>query len=1525
MDNTFTNKSPLSYPNWINTKGYNGDISQQAYFAYLNSWYNANNRIDNTNNANNIKRQQYIQLIKDLLYLFNKDELDLFLSDIDFNNDEDLIYIIPYLANKLKQISQLLSEKREELKKVKIKDQLIGSQDGLEKILYEYILKNFTNKPYTWTRVPISPLANRFPQLSSIGNDFYIEIEELYDTNNYHDSDPSVPITEYIDFNKLLKTEPYASLSDDELTGLITSRLLLRVAPTPLSEVFNQYLTISPQLSTTGLLPLSASYTASIYNQIAASQKYLGESVYGLTAIRSDQLNLTDYTLSLPFAQGNNWFYWPSGDKASDPSTVGNIYAPISINNSNLVLNRTVSGSSYLDSDLIFTDKDGILEGAWLQGYRQEVSHDKMSIGLKSNDKNDFIFPFVGFNINSKDLSFKSYSLNDSNNLLYQKLSPQIRSSILKSYYNNVLPNSAVYDMYLNQTSLVKSGANAGYFSDDSDTITVTPSSRNYFTWSDSIGGNVESAYLYKFEKTDIFIRNDVNDIHWPIESYIGGTDNITLSLSADTCIPIQLQSIDPSNAMIGAIAGQSFNSSDVIYKLASNGGVPIEAAWLGSGSITQLDQTKNAIRVYQTSAVNCAQFIDGPIEPSLSINMPAGTFNSFIWMDEDTPADQVFYYYEHATNCPYGNSFPHDFYKDQDYQNPTPLNGGKKFPLIEHPCTCRAVNYSPIGTQGDKPTDYNSMGDMLFADPQGLGVDFAFNTWKDTRNFKPFNSPQFAFYKIDGTLDQEVGFGTGKWVNGDKTQMILKTGRRYTYYRSNLRINSSSSTVAPYLLVNYGYKNIPLTCGPNFSDYVDLVIVIDNSRTQSYDIDIVKSIAKNICETTFKTNNNVLISIISFSQHGLVLNYLTNDIASLIGSIDSIKTPKTYPEWLTNIIDGLILANNVLFTNQPVGNNCNYGDISYLCSGLNQKVINQSNIATITNCPRRDARKKILIFSDGQETLNKGTSVPYAELLKQNGVDIIAVDIGYYALTDRILEQMASDNMYYNLEEYLLYSDANLDVFSSNLTTLTIVCFPSYPTWCKAIRDSSGNWTGINTPSDMLLNAGDYLSYVHQTQTSYVAQNSFGSFNIPAISFTINVKLDGWSYEDSFFNLLNKGDGFGGKPFWGKTNTPSATSFPIAGGGRLMDDYVLLHQPEVSNMILKNGMYISYKNTKNEPFRWNEDLTFTVTLSNQQWNKLLISKTDSNLSVNLNTINVQDVIIDQTNDPSDLMLESYSSLNPAKYNFYLAPTNTPFTYVEDLFYINRCNATFVTFITGQVLDVTEPYLNLNNVNYPTIANIAFPSTFVTESQIGNYLLPDRLGVPYYRGKGYLMELDPTSITYLDSISAERMFLDIDKYASRNRGLTKKDQNTPIRIKNIDNRWMIEPFGSGDYSGTIVETINNQKFIPYQSNYEINKDNQIGISLQRDDFQFWNPDFFNTWNDAKKYPLTFRNELIFQNFLNKLDTLLTDIGIQSEWKTDIYGNNFGLFKDYGNATSHYLLTESGEKITTEVGLRFESQ
>jgi len=265
--------SPLTYTTWLKYQSsLNPDSAPELYTEYLHEWY-ANNTLLTTGNSNALK-DNYIQLLKDLSFLFGTKEKDLFLANLDYTNDEEIIFAIPYFVKKLKEICKIFSYKRESVKNAKLKYNLIGSNQGLEKLLYEYILNGFTQKENNITQVPISSLAQYFPALSSVNGNFFIELEELHDSQSYHDSDPSVSINEYFDVEQVYGEIPFENLTEQEVLGLLSTRYLSRVSDTPLSRLFNQYLLEVPTLSTAALSSIA---TNTIYNQIGASQKYLGE------------------------------------------------------------------------------------------------------------------------------------------------------------------------------------------------------------------------------------------------------------------------------------------------------------------------------------------------------------------------------------------------------------------------------------------------------------------------------------------------------------------------------------------------------------------------------------------------------------------------------------------------------------------------------------------------------------------------------------------------------------------------------------------------------------------------------------------------------------------------------------------------------------------------------------------------------------------------------------------------------------------------------------------------------------------------------------------------------------------------------------------------------------------------------------------------------------------------------------------------------------------------------------------------
>ena len=1501
-------QNPYSYKNWLSLQENNlTDDPQKLYMDYLKNWYILNNKqlIDPKQKI----KDEYLQLIKDLSFLFNKNEKDRFLQSIDYNNKEELIYSIPLFAKKLKEIAKVLNAKRNSIKNSKLKYSLIGSNDGVETLFYEYLLRSFTKNNNSITQIPTARLKYEFPSLSAVKDDFFIEIEELYDTNNYLDSDPEINVSEYLNVNDILDQYPFEDLTENDIVGILNSRFIPRAVNNSLSKVYQAYLT-----SLTGDFDNGDEKTKLLNYQINASEKYMGESLYGLTAIRLKDLDQPDFLLQTNFSEGNNWFIWPSGSKVIDDTLGDNYLSPILLTDSNLVSSGATGGSSYKDSDLIFTDKNGIVEGAWLRGIRSYSQNVSTSVNILPNNIREFIYPYVGYNLTTKGLNWIGHSLVDHDYRNYDLLSNEQKINLLTNYYTQSLPLSTSNSFYLNQSTFVDNGSEAGDNTLNSDAI-IKRKHRNVIDQvsNASVGDNIEAAFLYKLQKTDIPISLGVNNIYWPIKTF-DFYENIPITIKKDHSIPVPLANLKVSEVMSGSIAGLTFETSDIIYKLNNRYSDPIEAAWLGSGSINNLELNNDkSIAIYDTDALFCSTYIEGPTQASLNLKIGSSEKVSFIWCDIDTPADDVFKNFEHAPNCEYGKE-SHNYYDDQNYLNPEQLNQTNHWSK----CTCKAVNYSPIGHIGDSPLDYNTNCDLLFADPEGLQDNFTLLSWQDTRKLTYKNSPQFAHFKIDGKEDNPIGWGKGNWKTGrgrknafgEEEQFILKTGRRYTYIRTSLRKDDSSSfegdVVSPYYIVKYAYKELKGFCNSSnnstANNCFDMFIVLDISKSQKLSLEDSKNLVINISKVLLKnSNNSVQIGVIAFNTDTNMLTYLTNSHGGLEFYVKNVEFVENYPVHKTDILNAITVAQDFLFNEFPKNATSNF-KYTDLCSNLNTLIVDDTTKSKTLNLPRPSCAKKLLIISDGEENTNITTDViNYAKTLKSDKeVDIYTVDIGLRSYDNNLLETLASEpTKYYSLEGYLKEGNGDVLTFANILASNINGCNSVVPNWKKAVKNAAGIWTATNEKSDMVMRPGDFLIYVHSPQISYTSEDSNSSFTQNGISFTFNSKLNGWDYDLKKFDPKFIGEIYGGKPFWGVSDTIPVVdkkfekeSNHFSGQLRFFNDYVPLRQPEVSNIIIQNGSFIQYFRRNNTSFDWIQPITLTTTLSDYQWNKINFNRHTSNLSEILKNGDF-DFYGESSDEVSDMLLESYSDFRISRYNYF---ARNAFTYTQELYNKDRCENTFVIFNTGSIITPSEPYCNLLNVHFPTIATVSIPKLMVSEKYFGGYLIPINLGVPYYRGKGYTIEIDKDQITVYDSTSAERTFFDPNKYANRNRGLTKKDQISPAVIKSVDNRWMVDSFNSGNRMGMHINTLENQKFTPYQSSYEVLGKSSHGVTRQDDPIEFWNNTLPAIWNDEKNYPLTFRKELMAQTYELRKTGLLVDRGVMTNWRTDIFGNEYGIFK-----------------------------
>ena len=1511
---------PLSYNDWLAKNGLSATEDFAGYSKYLVNWY----RTQQTPKTN--LKADYIQLLKDLNFVFGNEKKDRFLSNINLENKEELINSIPYFVTKIKELAKSFNEKRESVKKTKLKYSLISSNKGIETLLYEYILRSFTNKNKI-APVPYKQLAGLLPELKDSNNSFFIETEELYDSTNYFDTSPDTPLKN-VNLDALAEQFPYKNnLNTDQILGILTASLKQRAASTPLSKLFFDFLyPENPNFRETD--EVEYDYLNAV-NTIVANEEYMGNDLFGLSAIKTSSLNNVDFTASIRLNTGNNWFYWPSGAKIYTSDPIDNIYFPIDINKSNLVENGATGSGDFKTSDIILTDNKGFIEGAWLLGPRLEFSEKKISLTIDSNEKRQFLWPYVGFNLTKNTNLWRGFSLDDTSNKYFQFLSDSEKNIILNNYYTLPLGAVSSQPVYLNSTNFYKSGALAAPTSLDADVIIKQ---QHDFSKTPNYTSKTEVAYLYRFHETEIPIQTGVTNILWPIMKVDDDDQNIPFTVTPDTCDPVELKMVDTQSAFKGAVAGTNVDEADIIYKLDKRSGSPIEAAWLANSDISSLN-SKNGIPVYNIKANSlcCESYMVGPNQDGLFSVVDSGGRVSFIWGDKDTFADEVFNYVSHADDCPY-NKLKTNYYANQDHLNPTPLFN-KPEPWTE--CSCKATLYSPIGHKGNSFNAYDSITDLLYADPSGTGEDFDLDTWRDTRCLTYKESPQFSYFKIDDNAPDVVGFWNGKWQTSNGSRMVLKTGRRYAYHRTHFKRLSNDG---PKLVFDYSYKDPDGFCFA--SNPVDIILCIDLSNSQKYSFETSRQIVEEVLKAQ---PDNVHIGIVAFDSRQFRCSYLTK-FPDLDGFLDRLLA---FDEgdglvYKTNIVDALRLSEYLLTTTITENNKASILSWNKLCRDVNATIVGAQR-AAVYNQPRlNEVDKKIILLSDGEETsevaLGYGKTqeeadqfsggklalFPYVNSLKKKtypkvdsstetvGFTFQCIDIGPMSMTNKTMELIASStSLYFNLEKYLITNDTtDISRIIKNIVYNTVNCYDVYSRWKKLVRsDVDGSWIETNDDTDMVLMPGDNFAYLHRESTTYNSPlNGYTGFVLPSKSFCIKIPLRGWDYMNNKYVNDPVVTYRGAKPFWGKAyvdvdveNNFQKQFIYMGGHTRWINDYLPIRQPEISMLILEHGDFIEYNRRMPERLRLTDIFDFVEYKTNYQWNKLEFSKQYSNLERFFKNDRLE-YVATPTDKKSDLVIESFYEFKPARYNYF---ARSSFTFEQDLELIFKCRPTYSAILTSKVLEAKYPYAHLDNVNFPTTPLIPYTYNFVTKKDVGGYLLPTNLGVPYLSPYGYNFELDEDQIAKFEIQEREIIFLDPEKYGPINRNLTNQDNFSPTKISSIDNRWMMRPYGSGEISGVIDNTKNFQKFTAYQSEYEVLGTNSYGVSRPNDNFQFYNKN--RQWIGGG---LTERGEVTEKMYLERRSKFLANLGTITKWRMDLFGNNYALYKS--KIDSNLLQTDQSD-------------
>jgi len=644
----------------------------------------------------------------------------------DLDDETQLKIAIPVYAKKLKEIALYYQVKREEIKRLKLKYNTIGSLTGLERSLYEKLLSAFTKKPNNIS------LPNT-PALSSVSNSFHIEIQELYDMHDYYDD------TTIIDANT--SVNPLFFILEDYIANNYSSSI-------PLSAFSNAYTQLT---SSNAGCAIDDTLNVEILAQL--NEKYLGTDIYYLTGgyfTNPVQIIIKEFT------EGSNMFYWFSGDIVQQIPE--GIYSDVAI--TDIDWTAATSGSSYDIADIIFT-KLGTAEinGAWLaESYTTTVS-DTMSATMRDGKTMRFGFPGQG-KINDNNI-WTGLSISDKTNTDQLFTNQGDTDLINVNYFSSTLSSiSAVQSILLQNTELIDDGAYAN---------------KNY-KFADKLEKSDEYAFAYKLEHTQLPITNGDNTIYYPLTTYGSISDLFFRFEKGGTAV---LSSLNVWRAFAGAKAGNDLTDSDIIYKIDGVCGTTEEAAYLKSPPLSG-DVNQQLCNCEDNSFVDyyTKWFIhEGNQQPSLTFTANAGEYIKFIWCGKRTKLNDLKFFrgFEHDQSCEYLKSAHKSLVNHNYFDSDSPFDDWKA-------CTCGAVYHTPLGHNGQTLNAYNIIPDIIYLDTQ-FPEQFNKATWVGTDNADYSSSKDICYFQNDSGL----GWSSGQWKASDNSEFYFEKGKTYVYYRSNL------------------------------------------------------------------------------------------------------------------------------------------------------------------------------------------------------------------------------------------------------------------------------------------------------------------------------------------------------------------------------------------------------------------------------------------------------------------------------------------------------------------------------------------------------------------------------------------------------------------------------------------------------------------------------------------------------------------------------------------------------------------
>lgn len=416
---------------------------------------------------------------------------------------------------------------------------------------------------------------------------------------------------------------------------------------------------------------------------------------------------------------------------------------------------------------------------------------------------------------------------------------------------------------------------------------------------------------------------------------------------------------------------------------------------------------------------------------------------------------------------------------------------------------------------------------------------------------------------------------------------------------------------------------------------------------------------------------------------------------------------------------------------------------------------------------------------------------------------------------------------------------------------------------------------------------------------SDFVADYTPITFETPTCGFLLEKTLKGWNYNKNKIDILAQG----ARPYWAVLYTEKNATTRYKGvyswgyPNEFIDEYLPDNTPRLSPIEISYGSTIDYER-KGPFFIWNQPIDFKEYSGTTQWCLLsVVYNPDANTSSLYGTKEKIEPSSIATSQPSDILLSNFIEGDPLQV-FYHANNAVTWNIEYNTIQSQETSAPLSSSYVA-----ANPSQNLTNRFNPTIAAMPVLEETYSLGDTGGYFLPQNLGASQFINKNFSIYVDTDKLT--GTFVGENPQIHIG-----GRGLTQEEQFT-IYDWTEDNQWMKESITTGVLAGSIKKGLTKslQTFIPYQSNIDVTT---LGLITTETKLSPWGGINDSEWIDPYFDTTSFTGirSVSAWAIAQVIKEAKKDV---EYWTSDIYGNQYGIFKSL-NGVPFYERTEVGGEL-----------